>query len=153
MPLTDFEVLAKTLWGEARGLGIPGMVRVAWVIKNRVLTDLHNDGKPDWWGEGWQGVCLAPGQFSCWLLGDPNRPKLETVTSADPSYLAALHVASGVMLGTLADPTHGATHYHTKERPKEAASWPPRWAATMTVVADDAGHVFYRDPAAGPVRS
>ena len=23
-----------------------------WTIRNRVAMDLHNDGKPDWWGGG-----------------------------------------------------------------------------------------------------
>ena len=41
--LTDTEVFAKTLWGEARGEGIIGMLAVACVIKNRI-------NRPGWWG-------------------------------------------------------------------------------------------------------
>ncbi|HJR27754.1 MAG TPA: cell wall hydrolase, partial [Pseudomonas sp.] len=64
----DRDVLARTLWGEARGEGLPGQIAVAWAIRNRV-----NDGKArSWWGEGYAGVCQAPYQFSCWNKSDPN---------------------------------------------------------------------------------
>jgi spore germination cell wall hydrolase CwlJ-like protein len=36
----DRDVLARTLWGEARGEGLAGMVAVAWSIRNSV-----EDGK------------------------------------------------------------------------------------------------------------
>lgn len=36
----DRDVLARTLWGEARGEGLAGQIAVAWTIRNRV-----NDGK------------------------------------------------------------------------------------------------------------
>ena len=60
----DQDILARTLWGEARGEGVAGQIAVAWSIRNRVEMDLHNDGKPDWWGEGYAGVCKKPYQFS-----------------------------------------------------------------------------------------
>lgn len=151
--MSPLQVFAKTLWGEARGQGVLGMEAVAWVIRNRVRADLGGDGKPDWWGEGWIGVCLAPHQFSCWNMDDPNRPLLETVDDSQESFLQALHVASGVMLGLLYDPTNGATHYHTLACPSWAHTWPPTWAAGMKQTAVVGGHAFYRDPAAGPQRS
>jgi hypothetical protein len=42
-----------------------GQVAVGWTIRNRVEMDLDKDGRPDCWGEGYEGVCRAPGQFSC----------------------------------------------------------------------------------------
>lgn len=64
----DRDILARTLWGEARGEGLAGQIAVAWTIRNRV-----NDGKAkSWWGEGYAGVCQAPYQFSCWNKNDPN---------------------------------------------------------------------------------
>ncbi len=72
----DIDVLARTIWGEARGEGIAGQIAVGWCIRNRVEMDLHNDGRPDWWGEGYEGVCRAPWQFSCWNKNDPNFPYL-----------------------------------------------------------------------------
>ncbi|AZD06253.1 Cell wall hydrolase [Pseudomonas chlororaphis] len=68
----DRDLLARTLWGEARGEGLAGQIAVAWTIRNRV-----NDGKAkSWWGEGYAGVCQAPYQFSCWNKNDPNYPFL-----------------------------------------------------------------------------
>jgi len=68
----DRDILARTLWGEMRGEGVAGQIAVAWSIRNRVEMDLHNDGKPDWWGEGYAGVCRKPYQFSCWNKSDLN---------------------------------------------------------------------------------
>jgi spore germination cell wall hydrolase CwlJ-like protein len=36
----DRDILARTLWGEARGELLAGQIAVAWTIRNRV-----NDGK------------------------------------------------------------------------------------------------------------
>lgn len=48
----DREILARTLWGEARGESLSGQIAVAWTIRNRV-----NDGKDkSWWGEGYACV-------------------------------------------------------------------------------------------------
>ncbi|MFT8135469.1 hypothetical protein ACMYLZ_23150, partial [Salmonella enterica subsp. enterica serovar Enteritidis] len=64
----DRDILARTLWGEARGEGQAGQIAVAWTIRNRVF-----DGKAkSWWGEGYAGVGLKPGRFSCWNKNDPN---------------------------------------------------------------------------------
>jgi N-acetylmuramoyl-L-alanine amidase len=49
----DRDVLARILWGEARGEWLDRMVAVAWSIHNRA-----EDGKEkSWWGEGDAGVC------------------------------------------------------------------------------------------------
>src|SRR5688572_17412765 len=73
---SDVDAMARTLYGEARGEPEAGQIAVAWVIRNRVTTDLRGDKKPDWWGEGVQGVCVNPSQFSCWRTDDPNRAKM-----------------------------------------------------------------------------
>lgn len=67
-------VLARTLWGEARGESPGGQVTVAWTIRNRV-----NDGKTSsWWGEGYAGVCQKPCQFNCWNKNNLNFPYLSS---------------------------------------------------------------------------
>lgn len=64
----DRDILARTLWGEARGEGLAGQIAVAWTIRNRV-----NDLKTGpWRGEGYSGVCQKPYQFSCWNRTEPN---------------------------------------------------------------------------------
>ena len=44
------DVLARTLWGEARGEGLAGMVAVAWTIRNRVddATDVEAAALKAW---------------------------------------------------------------------------------------------------------
>lgn len=124
------EVIARTLWGEARGEGIAGMAAVAGVIANRA----HN---PRWWGKDAKGVCLKPWQFSCWNTDDPNRPKLLAVTGADPLFAAALALADEVLAGRLRDVTNTADHYHTR-------GVAPRWSAGKTPVAAIGTHRFFR---------
>ena len=53
---TDVDIIAKTLYGEARGEGYDGMLAVATVIYNRAKHDKDLFVK----------VCLKPKQFSCW---------------------------------------------------------------------------------------
>ena len=60
----DIEVLARTLWGEARNQGPYGMQAVGEVIANRVADQR--------WPSTFAGVCQQPKQFSCWLTSDPN---------------------------------------------------------------------------------
>ena len=140
----DIQILARTLYGEARGESWAGKVAVAWVVRNRAELDLHNDGKPDWWGEGIAGVCLKPWQFSCWNADDPNRDKLLKVTPADPFFRECLAAAAAVLGNIEPDPTAGATHYHTTARPTWATAWPPKWADGQSIVATVHNHQFYR---------
>ncbi len=142
--MQEIDVVARTVWGEARNQGSEGMRAVAAVIVNRVNTDLHGDGKPDWWGEGFVAVCQKPWQFSCWNANDPNRAKLLAVTPADPAFARALAIATEAVDGALIDPTGGAVQYHTI-RPA-AAVWPPRWARDMVETVRIRDHVFYRLP-------
>lgn len=125
--LSDFEAFYLTLWAEARGEPIEGIVSVACVIRNRVLADLGHDNKPDWWGEGYRGVCLKPFQFSCWNDGaDENHQALiakarlvigdyaeRTTQPDDPLVRQVKAVAECVMNGSFLDRTKGAVQYLT----------------------------------------
>jgi len=57
---------AVTIWREARGEGQPGMLAVAFVIRNRA-----QQGKP--WPHDPDRVCLQRKQFSCWNDNDHQR--------------------------------------------------------------------------------
>jgi len=133
----DLDVLARTLWGEARGEGLDGLVAVAWTIRNRV-----NDGKSaSWWGEGYAGVCQKPYQFSCWNKNDPNYPYLSGAKAIpkaefDKCQLAAKQVIDGLM----PDPTNGATHYYATTMPKA-----PAWAAKAQQTLKLGHHVFFKN--------
>lgn len=107
----DVLTLARTSWGEARGEGVAGMEAVAAVVRNRVHLDLNDDGRPDWWGEGYANVCLRPWQFSCWNDNDPNRDKLLGLAYTSPELIEALDVARRCVHWAYPDPTSGSTHY------------------------------------------
>ena len=131
-PNTGLTILAKTIWGEARGEETRGKIAVAWVVVNRVRRQVSR------WGMTVENVCLKPKQFSCWNLGDPNRPKLDRISSDDASYRECEAVARGVLSGTLADPTGGATHYHVKDMSPK-----PKWARKAGPGTLIGGHEFY----------
>jgi N-acetylmuramoyl-L-alanine amidase len=139
MPITekDRDVLARTIWGEARGESSAGKVAVAWTIRNRVF-----DGKEkSWWGEGYAGVCLARKQFSCWNADDKNYPFLSGAREIPFRELAQCRVvADQVIDGKVPDPTGGATHYYAIAMKK-----PPAWAAKARETLRLGGHVFFKD--------
>lgn len=124
----DMDVLARTIWGEARGEGGEGMLAVAAVVLNR------------WRDNRWPGsiaaVCWQPKQFSCWNEGDPNRAKMERLTidkrSFHAAFLAALHSL------TMPDPTDGANHYYA------ITIRPPSWSRRMSETARIGRHVFLK---------
>lgn len=130
------DVLARTLWGEARNEGTQGMEAVACVVLNRVLVAQKSRGGHYWWGDDVVGVCLKPFQFSCWNANDPNRPKLIAVTDKNIHFATALRIARRAVHGVLADITGGATHYHTKDIL-------PRWAEGEVPVCTIGHHIFY----------
>ena len=126
----DLDVMARTIWGEARGEPLEGKVAVAWVIKNRA-------DHPGWWGHGVANVCRQPWQFSCWNADDPNRAKLIGVTARDEMFRESLMAAAGVLSGNLPDPTGGANHYH-------ARGIAPNWAAGEVPTVRLRHHLFYK---------
>lgn len=131
----EVDILARTLWGEARGEGVAGMEAVASVILNRVRIARERGGF--WWGGNVIQVCQKPYQFSCWNRSDPNFQKLQGVDGRDLYFATALRVARRALAGTLEDATDGATHYH-------AANIQPYWARGEAPVAVIGRHVFYR---------
>jgi N-acetylmuramoyl-L-alanine amidase len=109
------DIMARTLYGEARGEGREGIEAVAAVIMNRVRN-------PRWWGIDVVSVCQKPWQFSCWNDGDPNRAKLLAVTAADPQFQECQAIAHDALNGVLVDPTSNADSYF------DTIIQPPSWA-------------------------
>jgi spore germination cell wall hydrolase CwlJ-like protein len=137
----DRDILARTLWGEARGEGTAGQIAVAWSIRNRVEMDLHNDGKPDWWGEGIAGVCQKAYQFSCWNKSDPNFAYLSGAKAIAFRELAQARIAADQVIdGKVPDPTGGATHYYATTMPKA-----PTWVKGATQTLKLGHHVFFKN--------
>lgn len=138
--LSDIEVLARTIWGEARGEGLLGMTAVACVVMNRV--SLAQEGKVKWWGEGIKGVCLKPYQFSCWNKADPNYKLLTAPTVEGKTYTTAEVIARLASMNCLKDITDGATHYFsTKVLTGDDI---PDWASGRKPTKTINNHVFYR---------
>jgi spore germination cell wall hydrolase CwlJ-like protein len=133
----DRDILARTLWGEARGESLAGQIAVAWTIRNRV-----NDGKAkSWWGEGYAGVCQKPYQFSCWNRSDPNFAYLSGAKPIPFRELAQARIAADQVIdGKVPDPTGGATHYYASAMKKA-----PAWAVKAKQTGVIGGHVFFKD--------
>lgn len=129
------DVLARTLWGEARGQGAEGMSAVANVVMNRVRLAQQKGGY--WWGDTVVAVCQKPYQFSCWNRSDPNFKKLQAVDEGDLYFATALRLARRAVIGRLPDATEGATHYH-------AAGISPFWARGEKPCAVIGAHIFYK---------
>ena len=108
--LSEAEVVAATVWGEARGESVLGRIGVAHVIRNRMIARRQTAGQ----------VCLAPLQFSCWwrVGGGQNHTQMLRLMEhfsgfADPVWRECLWVARGVLSGECLDVTKGADHYVT----------------------------------------
>ena len=129
--MDDVEVLAKTIYGEARGEPVEGQYAVGATVVNRLA--LHT-----WYGSTVTGVCLKPYQYSCWLKSDPNYQKLIVMEDTDPLLLPFINIAEEVINGTN-DPTNGATHYYAVSIP------PPAWIANATFTVQIGHHRFYKD--------
>jgi len=73
----DRVIMAKTLWGEARGETTDeGVKAVAAVILNRLASSRYPSTLA--------GVCRQFKQFSCWNRNDPNRAKIDALLATDP---------------------------------------------------------------------
>ena len=129
------DVLARTIWGEARGEGSAGMQAVAAVVVNRVAIARQLGGY--WWGNDIIQVCHKPYQFSCWNKTDPNYKIIAGVDESDLTFATAKRIARRAVAGHLSDPTRGATHYH-------AAGISPYWACKKDPVEVIGRHIFYK---------
>ena len=133
----DLDILARTLYGEARGEygrpegGISVLIGVANVIMNRVYQQ-------SWFGKSIREVCLKPFQFSCWNASDPNRPLLLSVTPETALFKKCLEVAQSVANQSWPDLTGGANHYYAIWLPRA-----PSWARGKRPIAKIGHHVFY----------
>ena len=125
------DVLARTLYGEARGETRQGREAVACVIINRAR-------RGGWWGSTIEDVCRKKWQFSCWNAHDPNRRKIEVVDTNDACFAECLEIARRAIDGRLPDRTAGACHYHT-------SGVQPDWSMGKTPSAVIGAHHFFND--------
>lgn len=133
MTQNDFEIMALTIYGEARGeynlTGVLGLQAVANVIMNRFCGSQ---------GETIAGICKKPYQFSCWNKQDPNADLLQSENLAQNKiFQICQNVVLQTDLHTVPDFTLGANHYHAK-------TITPYWANPSRMTLTLGNHVFYR---------
>lgn len=91
---SEKQIVAMTLYKEARGEGIKGLEAVATVIYNRAKLSKTS----------FKGVCLKPLQFSCW------NGSYVILTPKDKVYKDCQRIAERVVSGTF-KPIGNYTHY------------------------------------------
>lgn len=128
--MSDKEILAKTVYLEARGEPRDGWRGVAFVIMTRARLN------KSYWGESSvEGVCKHPGQFQCW---EPHRDH----SIREPIlYRQIKQVTDRIYDGTdQNDPTNGSDHFNNpaKEQP------PPKWIDNCVRTVRIENHQFYR---------
>lgn len=134
--LTEAQLLALCIYGEARGESREGKIAVASVIKQRVKEG-------GWYGLGWHGVILKPKQFSCFNTSDPNYPKLFDIANDFARYCEkskamseCYEIARGIVGDTIR-PNVVATNYKTTN------CRGGHWSESMVEVKQIGNHLFY----------
>lgn len=125
--LTQKDVVAMTILGEARGEGKIGMYAVASVINQRTI---NRNKSP-------KAVCLERKQFSCWNKGDVNRPKLARLLKTHPLKNYAIYLAENIN-NINRSYTKQADHYINRRIKK------PSWLANRKPVVIIGNHAFYK---------
>jgi len=118
----DINVIAKTLYGEARNQGESGMRDVASVIWTRAGKDISK----------LKSVALKPKQFSCWNSGDVK------VNEKEPVWATCQAIAKEMFSGSFT-PTVDADHYYVYKGPGKVA---PAWKDDGKWVAEHGVHQF-----------
>lgn len=132
----ETDVLARTIYGEARGEKLIGMEAIAMVILNRL--NFSKKKRKYWWGNSIEEICLKSKQFSCWNKNDVNFELINRVDENNPIFCICKRIAKRAVAGLLEDKTSGATHYHTKKVR-------PLWTIGKIPCAEIGSHVFYND--------
>ena len=130
----DIDVLARTVAGEARNQIMAAQIGVAYVaIRRASIARVYalKEARPHpTYGDGTiADACLAHEQFDCWDASDPNRKVIEALTLDAGAFHRAMAAALQALLGLVADPTRGATHYWDASIPT------PSWADGLPVTA------------------
>lgn len=134
----EIDVMARTIYGEARGEygridgGLASLIAVGNVVMNRVQ-------QKTWFGRTVREVCLKPYQFSCWNENDPNREKLCGVSSDNQVFAQCLDVAKAVVARRYPDLTKGSDHYYSND-----LVFPPKWAYEANECVRIGKHRFFK---------
>ena len=131
----EVDVLAKTIWGEARGQSIAVKDAIANVVLNRVkIAEQHGRY---WWGNSIIAVCQKAYQFHCWTRTSPIYKEIVFSQPNNKEYMTCVDIAVDAIDREILDNTHGATHYHR-------VSEDPYWAKGEKPTAIIDGFKFYK---------
>ena len=100
------DLVARTLYGEARREPPETRLAIAEVVYNRALQ------RSPRFGMSVEAVCRQPDQFSCWNPGDPNRNRTLSISLRDPEIADCVTIARDLVAGRVGGLTLGADHYH-----------------------------------------
>jgi spore germination cell wall hydrolase CwlJ-like protein len=135
---TAQEIMARTLYGEARGEytradgGLAALIAVGNVIMNR----LRQGG---WFGGTVEEVCFKPYQFSCWNKDDPNYETVRTALLDEPILAVCHEVAGHLLRAQWPDITGGCNHYYSR-----ILRDPPYWARGRVPQRFIGQHLFFK---------
>ena len=129
--MTETEIVARTIYGEARSHDEEDAMAIACVIRNRV--GYRN------WPNNFTDVCLQPLQFSVWNEGDAGRARmLRAVKGKDEWFDRCYAIAEAVIAGRIDDKTRTSTHYHTR-------AVKPRWSKGKLPCYETQGHLYFNN--------
>jgi N-acetylmuramoyl-L-alanine amidase len=94
------DYLIRTIVFEGSGETEIGKIAIGYVVLNR-----KRSGR---WGDSMEDVVTSPWQFEPWMT---RRKAIKKLAATDPRYKDAARVADKVLMGAVADPTEGATHF------------------------------------------
>ena len=128
----DVDVLARTIYGEARGelykYGIASLIAIANVIYNRYKKKF---------GLSIEEICLKKYQFSCWNKNDPNYEKIKSVNENQCHvFRKCIEISTNILSDKWPDLTDGCDHYH-------ATFLKPSWALYQKPKYIFGDHAFY----------
>ena len=136
----DVELLARTIYGEARDQGEEGMAAVGNVVINRL-------NKKSWYGDSIQEIIKLPEQFSLYNAEtkpdkypkDQNYIDTMNATTDDPYFVQSMEIARGILDGSIKDNTDGATHYFNPDKADPVWKDSPK----MKSIKKIGNHSFY----------
>ncbi len=104
---SDVILLARLLFGEARGESREHKIDVAYSVLNRT-------GQRKWWGNTLNEVILKPHQYSCFNKNDPNyKAVVYPLKFSAVAWNECVVVSRYVLSNPKQDTTNGATHYYS----------------------------------------
>jgi spore germination cell wall hydrolase CwlJ-like protein len=124
---TDIDIVAATLYKEARGEGKKGMEAVNEVIHNRSKKKKKSLSQ----------ICTEPKQFSCWNNIAPTKDVIDSIAKKDPK---SFSIAKKIASDDLTNHTKGAEYYHTLA---VKPTWGPKLKKSGYQTVIIGNHIFY----------